>query len=111
MRLLFDQNCSPALTRILAADFPDSKHVYHLGLGDADDRQIWSYAAVHGLIIRTKDGDFADLSEALGFPPKVIWLRCGNCTTGFVAETLRQFQWAIDALDRDPERGVLTIRG
>jgi predicted nuclease of predicted toxin-antitoxin system len=31
--------------------------------------------------IVTKDSDFNELSVVFGFPPKVIWLRRGNCTT------------------------------
>ncbi len=31
--------------------------------------------------ILTKDKDFKDIQELRGFPPKIIWLRIGNCST------------------------------
>jgi predicted nuclease of predicted toxin-antitoxin system len=37
----------------------------------------------------TKDEDFHRLSVLRGFPPKVLWLRLGNCSTADVARLLR----------------------
>ena len=37
----------------------------------------------------TKDSDFTDISTLLGAPPKVIWLRVGNCTTTKIEQILR----------------------
>ncbi|HKQ73459.1 MAG TPA: DUF5615 family PIN-like protein [Blastocatellia bacterium] len=37
MKLLFDQNLSPRLPRLLADIFPDSAHIRELGMRDATD--------------------------------------------------------------------------
>ena len=44
MKLLFDHNLSPKLIHRLAELFPNSNHVYHLGLDRVEDRQVWQYA-------------------------------------------------------------------
>ena len=43
MKLLFDQNLSPRLTRLLADIYPESIHVRDVGLREADDLVIWEY--------------------------------------------------------------------
>jgi predicted nuclease of predicted toxin-antitoxin system len=50
-------------------------------LEGATDNQVWRYALDHGFAIVSKDSDFAERSALSGAPPKVIWLRIGNCTT------------------------------
>jgi predicted nuclease of predicted toxin-antitoxin system len=40
MKLLFDQNLSPRLPRLLDDIYPDSVHVRDVGLRDADDLMI-----------------------------------------------------------------------
>lgn len=55
-----------------------------------DDPQVWDYAKTNGFVIVSKDADMHDLSLVFGNPPKVIWLRLGNCSTRQVAEVLRR---------------------
>lgn len=74
MKLLFDQNLSPRLVRLLADLFPGSTHVRDVGLGEADDVTIWTYAGLHGYTIVSKDSDFQQRSLLNGAPPKFIWL-------------------------------------
>jgi predicted nuclease of predicted toxin-antitoxin system len=81
MKLLFDQNLPPRLVTSLADLFPDSNHVYLLGLDQVLDIEVWSYARDNGFILVSKDADFSELSLLHGNPPKLIWLRLGNCTT------------------------------
>ena len=82
MRLLLDQNLSPRLLPALADLFPDSTHVREVGLKAAADHAVWQYAAQHGFAIVSKDADFHERSFLLGQPPKVIWIRRGNCARG-----------------------------
>lgn len=89
MKLLFDENLAARLVDDLANVFPDSAHVTTLGLGGKSDRLIWTRAAADGFVLVTKDEDFHRLSVLLGPPPKVIWIRLGNCTTEDVARLLR----------------------
>ena len=86
MKLLFDQNLSPRLVNKLADVFPDSNHVFLLGLDRAEDTEVWNYARIHAFTIVTKDADFGEMSTLRGFPPQVVWLRIGKCTTGRVEE-------------------------
>ena len=81
MKLLFDENLSPRLVKGLADVYPGSLHVRDCDLHGASDVKIWQYAQENGFAILSKDSDFAQRSTLLGSPPKVIWLRIGNCTT------------------------------
>lgn len=81
MKLLYDHNLSPRLVERLADIFPDAEHVASIGLASASDSQIWTYAAQREACIVSKDSDFNDRSVLHKHPPKVLWLKVGNCTT------------------------------
>jgi hypothetical protein len=49
MKLLFDQNLSPRLPRLLADIYAASIHVREIGLRDADDLAIWQYAKAEAM--------------------------------------------------------------
>jgi predicted nuclease of predicted toxin-antitoxin system len=109
MKLLFDHHLSRKLVGRLEDLFPGSSHVVFHGLSDAEDSAIWAFAGQEGYAIVTKDSDFNDLSALRGAPPKVIWIRIGNCTTTEVAILLRRHAPAItDFLAHTTER-VLEI--
>lgn len=101
MRLLFDQNLSHRLPRLLDSLFPGSTQVRLVGLDRADDRTVREWAATQGYAIVTLDADFADLATLHGAPPKVVWLRCGNRPTPYVAELIRRRAAEILALGLD----------
>jgi len=86
MKLLFDQNVSFRIMRLLPDNFTDCRHVGSVGLSDCTDRKIWQFAKQNGFTIVTFDTDFADLSSLMGFPPKIVLLRTGNLTTSEIAE-------------------------
>ncbi len=109
MKLLFDHHLSPRLVASLADIYPGSNHVYMLGLDQADDTDIWEYARREGYLIVTKDADFSDLSMLRGFPPKIIWIRRGNCKTSAIESMLRSHYADVEALDKDVIVGVLTL--
>jgi predicted nuclease of predicted toxin-antitoxin system len=81
VKLLFDENLSPRLAEALSDLYPGSRAVRDCGLRGASDLEVWQYALEHGFAIVSKDSDFSQRSFLLGSPPKVIWLRIGNCTT------------------------------
>lgn len=81
MKLLFDQNISFRIVKNLIDVWPEAKQVRELGLENKTDREIWNFARENGYAIVTFDSDFFDLSNLLGFPPKIIWLRFGNRNT------------------------------
>jgi predicted nuclease of predicted toxin-antitoxin system len=109
MKLLFDHNLSPRLVGLLRDLFPESQHVSELGMDQDDDRTIWDYAAQHQFIVVTRDSDYNDLSMLLGFPPKVIWIRRGNCSTQAIETLLRNSERIIQEFDRTDEIGLLTL--
>jgi predicted nuclease of predicted toxin-antitoxin system len=78
VKLLFDENVSPRLTELLAAEYPESTHVRDVGLTGKPDEQIWDYARDNGLTIVSKDDDFRQRSFLKGAPPKIVWLQVGN---------------------------------
>lgn len=89
MKLLFDQNLSHKLARLLDDLFPNSIHVRDVGLEATDDPLVWQYAKDNGLMLVSKDADMHQRSFLFGPPPKVIWVRLGNCATSDVEELLR----------------------
>ncbi len=109
MKLLFDQNLSPRLVSRLAVEYPGSAHVSTVGLDRALDIDVWTFARDHGFAIVTKDADFSDLSVLLGFPPQVVWLRLGNCSTTDIEALLRMHKAAIDALEYEPTTGIIEL--
>jgi len=109
MKLLFDQNLSPQLVLNLADLFPDSNHVYVVDLDRALDSEVYEYARSEGFTLVTKDADFSDLSVLRGFPPKVVWIRRGNCPTATIANILRRQYDDIMNLDADSTKGVLSL--
>lgn len=89
MKLLLDENPSDRLVASLADLYPGSEQILTLGLGGAGDDVVWEYARFHGFTIVSKDSDFFDRSVLTGAPPKVIWIRLGNCSTQEVERMLR----------------------
>ena len=109
MKLLFDQNLSHRLVPALADIFPDSNHVRNAGLGRADDDSVWQYATAQGFAIVSKDSDFHQLSFVRGHPPKVVWIRRGNCSTDEIESLLRQREQDLRTFNRDPDASFLVL--
>ncbi|ADI13846.1 DUF5615 family PIN-like protein [Truepera radiovictrix] len=109
MKLLLDQNLSYRLIHSLEDLFRDAVHVRDVGLKDADDTAVWEYAKQHGFTIVSKDADFHQRSFLLGHPPKVVWVRLGNCSTSDVERLLRQHEETIKAFCRATEGSFLSL--
>jgi predicted nuclease of predicted toxin-antitoxin system len=90
MKLLFDENLSHTLAERLSDLFPDSTHVRNVGLKASDDPLVWQYAVDNDFVLVSKDADMHDRSLLQGFPPKVIWIRLGNCSTAAVEHLVRR---------------------
>jgi predicted nuclease of predicted toxin-antitoxin system len=110
MNLLLDHNISHRLIERLADIFPGASHVMLSGLDQATDVEVWEYARTHNFAIVTKDTDFNDLSIVRGLPPKVVWLRVGNCTTTHLERVLRSHAPAIFDFLHDAETGLLEVQ-
>ncbi|HEY7341088.1 MAG TPA: DUF5615 family PIN-like protein [Ktedonobacterales bacterium] len=109
MKLLLDQNLSPRLIARLASIYPGISHVSLTGLDRASDNAVWDYAKANDFAIVTKDSDFNDMGLIRGIPPKVIWLRLGNCTTDTVEQVLRRAHAQITAFEQDDSASVLEL--
>lgn len=108
MKLLFDANLSPDLVGRLNDLYPDSQHVGSFGLRSSDTA-IWKHAKEHGFVIVSKDSDFEQRAVVFGLPPKVIWVRVGNCRTGVVESLLRQRLDQIKGFEKDPNESLLAL--
>lgn len=109
MKVLFDENVSPRLVAALSDVFPESVHVRDIGLARATDAAIWAYARERGLTIVSKDSDFHQVSFLRGPPPKVIWIRRGNCSTAEIEALLRSNRTEILAFEVDEEAAFLAL--
>jgi len=107
MKLLFDQNLPPKLTGFFAKEFVGSKHLQELSLDSVDDKIVWEYAKTEGFTIVTKDNDFNDLVGFFGFPPKVVWIRRGNCSTNDIIELIESNISLMKAFISDSTNGIL----
>ena len=110
MKLLFDQNLSFKLIDITAIAFPDSRHVKDCDLSRVSDTAVWSFAKENDFAIVSKDADFANLAFLHGQPPKLIYVRVGNCTTERIGQLLLDSQTAILEFLNDPIEAVLTLQ-
>ena len=95
MKLLFDQNISFRIIKLLQNNFPESRHINQVGLENSTDSEIWEFARINNFAIVTFDADFYDLSVLNGIPPKVIWLRVGKTSTLNLSHVLLKNQKSI----------------
>ena len=109
MRFLFDENLSPKLVLLLADQFPNSVHVRDVGLEAADDESVWNYAGSQGLVIVSKDSDMHQRSFLFGAPPKVVWVRLGNCSTSDIAELLQRHVQTLEDFEADEFASFLSL--
>jgi len=109
MRFLFDQNLSPGLVDTLADAYPSSNHVFLLGLDQSSDVEVWEYARGHGFTIVTKDSDLSEISLVRGFPPSIVWIRKGNCSTAQIEQILRNHANDLQELEAMEPGGVLVL--
>jgi predicted nuclease of predicted toxin-antitoxin system len=109
MTLLFDQNLSHRLLIALEDLFPGSLHVRLLGMAEADDLAIWTYAKVRNLVIVTQDSDYSDWNKLRGAPPRIVWLRCGNASVDQIHAKLRNAATRIMTMDADPGVEVIEV--
>jgi predicted nuclease of predicted toxin-antitoxin system len=82
---------------------------HECGLLGLPDEDVWDYARTNGFTIASKDSDFQQRSLLYGYPPKLVWLRIGNCTRQQLVELITTHEQEICALDTDPVEAVLVL--
>lgn len=80
-----------------------------LGLDHSTDPIVWQYARDHESTIVTRDADFNYLLSLYGMPPKVIWIRRGNCKTSEIVDRLLAAADAIEAFEINPQLALLEL--
>lgn len=110
VRLLFDHNLSPTLLFHLHDISPESRLVYHIGLEESADVEVWEYAAANGLVNVTKDADYLAISARRGHPSKVVHIGLGNGPTVEVAALLRLNYGDIMRFHRDESVAFIELR-
>ena len=109
MRLLFDQNISHRILKILSAEFQGSTTVKNENLINSSDQAIWEFAKKSNYTIVTQDSDFNDLNLLNGFPPKIIWIRTGNLKTEELANILKNHYTEINDFENNENFGCFEI--
>ncbi len=110
MKLLFDENLSFRLTPLIEDIYPGALHVREAGLLGASDLRIWTYAAKNGFMLVSKDTDFYERSLLFGAPPKIVWLRIGNCTVNETVALLRNQYIIVRNFHGDESATFLPLR-
>ena len=111
MKVLIDQNISFRLIERVQHALPiDFIHVKSVNLADASDISIYVYAKNENFdAIMTMDNDFINIQSMLGTPPKLIWLRVGNCSTAALSLIINQKTTEIHAFLEEVDNDILEI--
>jgi predicted nuclease of predicted toxin-antitoxin system len=109
VKLLLDQNLSSRLVPVLQDVHAGSAHVRQFGMQTAADGEIWEFARDEDFVIASKDSDFRQLGFLRGPPPKVVWLRLGNCTTDRILAVLLGSRERMLAFEADDDAALLVL--
>ena len=109
MKLLPDENLSDKILPRISDLFPGSSHVKREELAHADDGRIWEFARQEGFTLMSKDADFHQRCLVYGHPPKLVFIRTGNCPTATITELIRQNASLISQFQGDGEAGILVL--
>ena len=89
MRILVDQNISHRIIPKLKNIFDEIFHVKEFELIYASDLEIFKFAKNNKFdAVITLDVDFQNILYEQSLPPKIIWLRTGNCPTSALVDIL-----------------------
>jgi len=80
VRFLIDAQLPVRLVDVFRGAGHSAVHVADVGLLLATDAEIRRYAERKGMIVVTKDEDFAVARQLAGKGPAVLWIRLGNTT-------------------------------
>lgn len=112
MKILIDQNISFRIIDRISKALPNCVHVKTVNLIDANDFQIFMYAREIGFdVVITQDEDFNLLLMEHGTPPKIIWLRTGNCSTAILSKVIIGNEEVIHRFLKDDDLDCLELFG
>jgi predicted nuclease of predicted toxin-antitoxin system len=108
-KLLFDNNISHRVLARISDIFTDTNHVMLENLDESSDEKVWYFARHNNYTIVTKDSDFNDLAIYKGTPPKIIWIKLGNCKVVEIENILRKNENAIKIFLDESTSTILEI--
>jgi predicted nuclease of predicted toxin-antitoxin system len=89
LNFLVDNQLPPALARQIQGELGHhAAHVSDLGMRNASDVELWTYASEHDCVLISKDEDFTNMvlrTSGAG----LIWVRVGNCRRAFLLNLFR----------------------
>jgi predicted nuclease of predicted toxin-antitoxin system len=90
VKFLVDNQLPPALASLIQREFgEEASHVVDIGMRDATDAELWSYASATNAIVISKDEDFANM--VLRTPTAgLLWVRVGNCRAAILLDVFRR---------------------
>jgi predicted nuclease of predicted toxin-antitoxin system len=89
LRFLVDAQLPVRLVELFVSAGHAASHVADVGLLSATDADIRAYALRHGMIVVTKDEDFAIARQIGAAGPQVLWIRLGNTTNRVLMERMQ----------------------
>ncbi len=104
MKALYNGMLSPVLVQRLEDLWPGSLHVVTEYGERAQDETVWSEARRLGLVVITKDRDYADSVRFPGPPPRIVRLMVRNAGTDAVEAYLREHAAEIEQFSTSNER-------
>ena len=108
-KLLFDNNISHRVIARISDIFPNANHVMLESLDESTDKEVWRFARANGYTIVSKDSDFNDLAIYHGSPPKIIWIKIGNCKVAQIEKILRDNSDVIQIFLNNSNSTILEI--
>lgn len=89
MKVIIDQNISHRILPGISFLFDELAHVKNLDWLDWNDHSIFMAARrLQFDALMTLDEDFNKLLLQHGTPPKIIWLKTGNCSTAKLSSVI-----------------------
>ena len=109
MKILLDENISHRVIPLLSDVFQPCTHAKIISPPLKTDKAIWHYSRKHHFTIVTFDSDFYNWQLLNGFPPKIIWLRCGNISTPALALKLNSHEKKFVDFFHNKKEGIIEI--
>jgi len=78
-------------------------------LDESTDLEVWKFARKNQMAIVTKDSDFNDLAIYRGVPPKIIWVRLGNCKVDEIVKLIVANNLTILEFLNDKNSAILEV--
>jgi len=107
MRFLVDAQLPPGLCAWLEGRGFAAEHVTEALSGQTPDAAIVDYAERHGLILVSKDDDFATRFPGRSY--RLLWLRCGNITNAALSDWLAE-RWEAIARKLEDGESLIEVR-